>query len=237
MNTTFKNIIKMRYLAIPFLLLTVFASCKKDAVKSPILDISVDSAQIAAGVNSTIGFDITSNTSWLISSSQSWLMINKTSGTGNASITLTASANNTSSIRKAVVTVTSLETGTKIINVFQSFVPASKPNWAIVNNINKEFSITYIAQVSVNNEIQPLTEGDELAAFIGNQCRGIATIVSNDNKNYFYILIYGNQNDTEKLLFKYYSKQRTWIFENKPIDIYYPNQSVGSLDTPFIFEF
>jgi ribosomal protein L33 len=97
--------------------------------------------------------------------------------------------------------------------------------------------MTYIAQVIINTTIQPIVEGDELAAFIGNQCRGVATIVSNDNKTYFYLLIYGNQNDTEKLSFKYYCMQKSRIFETIPIDTYFPNQTVGSLDTPFLFEF
>ncbi len=149
MITTFKNIIKMRHLAIPFLLLALFAGCKKNAGENPMI----------------------------------------------------------------------------------------KPNWVVVSNIDKEFSMTYVAQVTVKAEIQPLVEGDELAAFIGDQCRGIATIVSHDNKNCFYLLIYGNQNDTEKLSFKFYSNQKKWIFETIPIDTYFPNQTVGSLDTPYLFEF
>lgn len=113
----------------------------------------------------------------------------------------------------------------------------TKPNWIVANDVKKEFSVTYVVRVSVNNEIQPLLEADELAAFIGTQCRGTAAIVTNDSKNCFYLLIYGNQNDTEKLFFKYYSSKKARIFESIPIDTYFPNQIVGSLDVPYLFEF
>jgi hypothetical protein len=115
--------------------------------------------------------------------------------------------------------------------------PDAKPDWVIAADVNKEFSLTYIVKVSVTNQIQPLLEKDELAAFIGTQCRGTATIVTNDNKNCFYLLIYGNQNDTLKLSFKYYCSQKGRIFESVPIDSYFPNQIVGSVDAPILFEF
>jgi hypothetical protein len=113
----------------------------------------------------------------------------------------------------------------------------NKPNWVLDNTVNKEYSMTYIVKVSVTSEVQPLVAADELAAFIGTQCRGTATIVSNDNKNCFYLLVYGSQNDTEKLSFRYFSSQKKKIFESLPVDSYFPNQMIGSLDTPVLFEF
>jgi len=113
----------------------------------------------------------------------------------------------------------------------------TKPNWVVATDVNKEFSMTYIVRVSVNSEVQPLVPSDELAAFIGTQCRGTATIVSNDSKNCFYLLFYGNQNDTEKLTFRYFSSEKKKIYESAPLDNYFPNQMAGSLDAPIIFEF
>ena len=113
----------------------------------------------------------------------------------------------------------------------------TKPDWALASDVNKEYSMTYIVRVSVKSEVQPLVEADELAAFIGSQCRGTATIVTNDSKNCFYLLVYGNQNDTEKLSFRFFSSQKRKIFESIPVDTYFPNLMIGSLDTPIIFEF
>jgi hypothetical protein len=113
----------------------------------------------------------------------------------------------------------------------------SKPNWVMATDVNKEYSMTYIVKVSVNSVVQPLVVDDELAAFIGTQCRGTSTIVANDSKNCFYLLVYGNQNDSEKLTFKYFSSQQRKIYESVPVDSYYPNQIIGSLDAPTLLEF
>jgi uncharacterized repeat protein (TIGR03803 family) len=71
----------------------------------PQLSIVVNSISLAAGEGSSSSFDISSNTDWTISSSQSWLTANKTSGTGNAALTVTATANTTTAVRQAVITI------------------------------------------------------------------------------------------------------------------------------------
>lgn len=116
-------------------------------------------------------------------------------------------------------------------------VSDAKPNWVVATDVTKDYSMTYIVRVSVNSEVQPLVESDELSAFIGTQCRGTATIVTNDSKNCFYLLVYGSQNDTEKLSFRYFSSQKRKIFESVPVETYFPNQMIGSVDAPILFEF
>jgi hypothetical protein len=113
----------------------------------------------------------------------------------------------------------------------------AKPGWTIANEVSREYSMTYIVRVSVGSEVQPLIASDELAAFIGTQCRGTATIVANDSKNCFYLLVYGSQNDTELLTFRYFSSQNKKIYESIPVAAYFPNQMIGSLDDPILFEF
>jgi len=113
----------------------------------------------------------------------------------------------------------------------------TKPNWAVSTDVTRDYSMTYIVRVSVNSEVQPLDVNDEMSAFIGTQCRGTATIVTNDNKNCFYLLVYGSQNDTELLTFKYFSSQKKKIYESVPVDTYFPNQMIGSVDAPILIEF
>lgn len=72
------------------------------------LTLSKYAVTIAAAANSTQTFDVQSNTSWTITSNQTWLTANTGNGSGNATITLTAELNATSSIRTANVLITSL---------------------------------------------------------------------------------------------------------------------------------
>jgi hypothetical protein len=70
--------------------------------------VSVNSLTIGAEANSTASFDIISNTEWTIVSNQSWLILSSENGSNNATITLTAEANETSETRTADVTVSGI---------------------------------------------------------------------------------------------------------------------------------
>lgn len=62
---------------------------------------------------------VSSNTTWAVNVSQSWLTINKTSGSGNDSISVTASANTAFTLRTATVTFTAGNL-TQVVNVSQA---------------------------------------------------------------------------------------------------------------------
>lgn len=95
---------------------------KFDFASLPVLSISADAITIAATANNTNTFDITSNTNWALTSNQNWLTFNKSSGSGNATITLIAKANKTSTTRTAQVTVSGTGVSTQTITVSQKGV-------------------------------------------------------------------------------------------------------------------
>jgi hypothetical protein len=83
------------------------------------LNISNRDLNIGASSNSTKSFEITSNVAWTVSSDQSWLGLSQSSGSNNATITLTAGKNPTASSRMAIVTVSAPGMANQIINVAQ----------------------------------------------------------------------------------------------------------------------
>jgi len=85
----------------------------------PLMTISVDSISIAASANNSNSFNITSDTKWTASSDQNWLLLNTSSGTGNANVSLTALANPLSANRQANVTVFINAVASKTIKVIQ----------------------------------------------------------------------------------------------------------------------
>lgn len=62
-------------------------------------------------------FSFTSNTDWIVTSDQEWLIISSNSGTGNGTLTFTASENTTGEARKATVTITFPGTKTQTITL------------------------------------------------------------------------------------------------------------------------
>lgn len=116
----------------------------------PPLNVSTNILTIAQPANSTQTFDITTTGAWTLSSNQSWLTPSSTSGTGNATITLTAQANPTYDNRKANVTIVGSST-TKIIAVTQSsLIPAPAPAPTMpTSQVKSIYSDVYTPAVTV----------------------------------------------------------------------------------------
>ncbi|MGE0076220.1 MAG: MBG domain-containing protein [Bacteroidales bacterium] len=89
-------------------------------IENQSLTVSTAELTIGAAANSTVDFTITSNVSWTISSAEGWLSISSTSGTGDATITLSAEANPNTAERTAAVTVAGDGVESKTILVTQS---------------------------------------------------------------------------------------------------------------------
>jgi hypothetical protein len=70
----------------------------------------------------SVNFDISSNVDWDINSDQPWLIINKTSGSNNAKIIITALPNNTNDSRTATVIVSGKNITSQSIMITQAGV-------------------------------------------------------------------------------------------------------------------
>jgi hypothetical protein len=110
-----------------------------------ILTVSSSTADIAKGANSTATIDVTSNTSWGTNSNQSWLVIDPVSGTGNATITLTAEANTTVTTRQATVTLSATGAADKTITVTQAagdaVLTVSDPTASVAKDANSTATV------------------------------------------------------------------------------------------------
>jgi hypothetical protein len=116
----------------------------------PPLNVSTNMLTIDQSANSTKTFDITTTASWTLSSNQSWLTPSVTSGTGNATITLTAQANPSYDTRKANITVLGSSTTKTIVVTQSSLLPAPAPIPTIASSqVKSIFSDTYTPAVTV----------------------------------------------------------------------------------------
>lgn len=86
---------------------------------TPILTISATKVNMESAANSTATLSISSNTSWNISYDNTWLTIDKTSGTGDATLTLTANDNTTGIGRFIELSITSPDYKTQTVVVYQ----------------------------------------------------------------------------------------------------------------------
>ena len=86
------------------------------------IKVSTNILNIASAANSTATFGIMSNISWEVNSKEAWLITSNASGSGNASITVTASANTTINTRIDTITVSGSGVTSQTITVIQAGV-------------------------------------------------------------------------------------------------------------------
>jgi hypothetical protein len=115
--------------------------------QAPFLSVSEDTLTIAALINSSETFNISSNIDWILTSDQSWLTASKLSGIGNSAITLTAEKNPANSVRTAIVTVSGTGVTDQVIVVNQSgsnsFLTVSTHSLTLAAAVNsiKKFNV------------------------------------------------------------------------------------------------
>lgn len=75
----------------------------------------------------------------------------------------------------------------------------------------------------------------ELAAFVGNDCRGVGTVVTQDDKTAYQLMIYSNQASGENITFKCYNKttEEERYASGSPAITFTSDGSVGLPSSPY----
>lgn len=88
-----------------------------------VLTVSHTSLTLGYEASSTSSFDIASNTNWSVSGLEAWLSASESSGTGDATITLTADENASAEPRTDTITVSGTGVDERMIVVIQNGAP------------------------------------------------------------------------------------------------------------------
>lgn len=144
-------------------------------LQTPYLSVSTNTITVNSNAGSTGTFNISSNTTWNITSSQSWLTLSRTSGSNNATIIVTATANAKTETRTAIVTVSGTNVSNRTITVTQeaasAFLYVSKNDITIPSTANSEgkFNIISNTDWNITSSQSWLTVGVELFYSLGSQ--------------------------------------------------------------------
>ncbi len=101
------------------------------------------------------------------------------------------------------------------------------PAWAYAENTNHTASMTIIATLPEAERLYEASD-DELAAFIGGECRGVATRIGNA----YYIMVKGAASDVDAVTVKYYSASRKYLYEAVNWCAFEPDATYGTVDEP-----
>jgi len=117
-------------------------------------NLSVGTVSVAAAAGSTATVNVTANVSWTASSDQTWLTVNPSSGTNNSTLTFTAEANPSRSMRSAKVTVSATGVDSQTITVTQvgSNVPLNVTAGGLSTSLTAE-ELASVAKLTLTGTI------------------------------------------------------------------------------------
>ena len=115
---------------------------------------------------------------------------------------------------------------------------AAEPDWSCDAN-DYEYDMTVFAALSINGQTVAPSEYT-LAAFCGEECRGVATVVSSNGNDYYYLRVRSNVKSGETITFRAYNKtadeevKQHWLLTSLPFTA---NERTGFPSTPFVVTF
>lgn len=102
------------------------------------------------------------------------------------------------------------------------------PQWAVTYD---EFESSMTGVITVPGNIASYVDSlDIVAAFIGEECRGIAEY----NSGYFYINIVGASDEAGLVTFKYYSSKNRYLYAEENLMSFTADKVFGTSDNPYI---
>ncbi len=112
-------------------------------------------------------------------------------------------------------------------------VPA--PSWAVTQMA--QYTVTMTVVVQVPEPLLPhIRKADELAAFIGGECRGTGTLVQQGEVSAFFILIHGTAAEKGMIQFKYYSALKSHLYSTEAFLRFTADGNYGTADVPMVLD-
>lgn len=106
------------------------------------------------------------------------------------------------------------------------FTTFPEPKWEVMH---EDYSMTMTAVVELPAHLQPYTsEGDYLAAFAGETCRGVGEVVD----GLYYVTIKGTSDDDTGVYFQYYNGRNKYMYKSSNLFAFESDGVFGTVDEP-----
>lgn len=121
-----------------------------------------------------------------------------------------------------------------LITIQMAVLAHAKPADWQVDPADFEFSMTITGIVDKNGSLQG-AEGDYIAAFINDECRGVTSAVleSEQSKHFFYLTVFSDQYQNDTVVIKYYNKEDDKVQECVNDIAFTDGENLGTVSLPF----
>jgi hypothetical protein len=113
----------------------------------------------------------------------------------------------------------------------ERFPQFETPAWSIDAT---QHSVNMTAVVQLPQQwAQYAQSGDRLAAFAGENCRGVGEVVG-DNPAVYYVTIHGTSEEQVQIKFRYYNARTRYLFDSGELFPFEVDKVYGTSDAPEI---
>lgn len=119
----------------------------------------------------------------------------------------------------------------------ESFNTYPVPNWSVESP--EQYPNSFTAIIRLPDYVNAYSEdNDRVAAFIGEECRGIGSLVTSDDgiKRVYYLTIRGPDTETGEIFFKYYNARHSYMYQSKNSVAFEIDGTYGTYDSPVEIE-
>ena len=106
-----------------------------------------------------------------------------------------------------------------------------EPVWSVDLSNQYPLSMSAIVTIPANLEAYH-SDDDQLAPFIGDECRGVGQLQKYDNTKAYFILIKGTGSEQQKVSFKYYNKKNAYMYTTDAFLSFETDTRYGDVDQP-----
>lgn len=117
----------------------------------------------------------------------------------------------------------------------RTYPKSPSPSWTVDDSGKYPATMTVVIQLP--ESLQHLSAaGDQLGAFTGNECRGIAQVVQMNGRTVYFILIHGTSSEKAELSFQYYGAANSRMYATGAILAFEADGNYGTVDVPAMLE-
>lgn len=108
----------------------------------------------------------------------------------------------------------------------EAFTQYPAPSWAIES---KNYNGNMTAVVTIPENLKHYIQSyDQLAAFVGNECRGVGVFLD----GVFFVTIKGSASEQSMVTFRYYSSRNKYMYSTDAFLSFEIDAVFGSIDEP-----
>ena len=109
----------------------------------------------------------------------------------------------------------------------ETFPTHEPPVWNVNHSAGYYENMTAVVKIP-NNLAQYASKKDQLAAFAGNECRGVGELIDGS----YFVSIKGAPEDQSTIRFKYYSAKNKYLYQTDDLFSFDANRIFGTADEP-----